>query len=36
MDMAMKYIYMSSHMPLHMTELQVKRNEVQHSMNVFV
>ena len=36
MDMGMKYIYISSHMPLLMAELQVKRNEVQHFMNVFL
>ena len=28
MDMGMKYIHVSSHMPLHMAELQIKRNEV--------
>ena len=33
--MGMKYIYMSSHMPLHMAELQIKQNEVQHFKNVF-
>ena len=36
MDMGMKYIYMSSHMPLHMAELQVKWNEVQHFVNGFL
>ena len=36
MDMGMKYIYTSSHMPLHMVELQIKRNDVKHFKNVFL
>ena len=36
MEMGKKYIYISSHMPLHMAELQVKWNDVQHFKIIFL
>ena len=34
MDMGITYIYMSSHILLHVAELQIKRNKVQHFKNL--